>query len=198
MRRLYRMAAAAVPPPHRAWILAHQAELDHIEDVWQRRRWTVGLFTVTLAALSAQLRSDPRSFQGGTLVKIIVATLSVLNVAAGLGLAVVAIGLGDSPPIVPMLIAVLLVQGGYTLALLGGLLTARRAVVVEVIGSTLALVVGGIGVVAGVVANIDPVNGDPEYGPLTVAMLIAAHGLASLIAFTGRTGERSPRQAPVA
>lgn len=189
MSRLHRLAAALVPPPRREWILAHHAEFDHIQGTWQRRRWMFGLVTITGVALAAQLRSDPRSFQGGTLMKIIVATLSVLNVAAGLGLAVLVVGLGDSPPMVPLLSAVLVIQGGYTLVVLSGVLSARWAIVLEVVGSTLALVAGGIGVVAGIVGNIDPVGGDPEYGPLTVAMLIATHALASLLTFGGQVGD---------
>jgi hypothetical protein len=188
MRRLYRVAAAIVPPPHRAWIEAHQAELDHIERGWQRRRWALGLVPLTGIALVAQLRSDARSFRGGTLMKTVVTTLSVLNIAAGIGLTVLAVAMEGTPPIVIALSAVLLIQGGYTLAYVGGLLGSGFAQVLELAGSTLALVVGGVASVGAAIANIDPVGGDPEYAPMAVAMLIAAHGLASLIAFAGRRG----------
>jgi hypothetical protein len=186
MRHLYRITAALIPPPRDEWIRAHQAELEQIEGRWQRRRWAVGVIPLAGVALAAQLRSDPRSFQGGTLMKTIVATLSVLNVAAGIGLAVLVLVMEGTPSAVLALSAVLVVQGAYTLTFLAGSLEAGWAQALELVGSTLALVVGGIASVAAVVNNIDPVNGDPEYGPMAVAMLVAAHGLASLIAFVPR------------
>lgn len=121
-------------------------------------------------------------------MKTVVTTLSVLNIAAGIGLTVLAVAMEGTPPIVIALSAVLLIQGGYTLAYVGGLLGSGFAQVLELAGSTLALVVGGVASVGAAIANIDPVGGDPEYGPMAVAMLIAAHGLASLIAFAGRRG----------
>lgn len=191
MNRLYQAAAALVPAPRRDWIDAHRAELEHIEGVWPRRRWALGLVPLTGKALVAQLGSDPRSFQGGTLMKTVVTTLSVLNVAAGVGLAVLAAFVEGTPPMVFALSAVLLVQGAYTLAFMAGVLGSGFAQVVELAGSTLALVVGGVATVGAAIANIDPVNGDPEYAPMAVAMLIAAHGLASLVAFTGRQRVRT-------
>jgi hypothetical protein len=186
MRWLYRVAKALVPPPHREWIAAHHTELEHVDEGWRRRHWALGLIPLTGIALVAQLRSDPRSFQGGTLMKTVVTTLSVLNITAGVALAVLGVVMDGTPPIVFALSAVLLIQGGYTLAYMGGLLGSRLAQVLELTGSTLALVVGGVASVGAAIANIDAVGGDPEYAPMAVAMLIAAHGLASLVAFAGR------------
>ena len=119
-------------------------------------------------------------------MKTIVASLSTLNLAAGSGLAVLYV-IETSPSLLVLALSgTLLIQGGYTLALILGLFrshndTARH---LQLTGSTLALAVGTVGFVTGFLANIAPVNNDPEYGPMTIALLIAAHGLTSLLAST--------------
>ena len=112
-------------------------------------------------------------------------TLSVLNVAAGVGLLVLYVSQSNPPAFVLVLSLVLLVQGSYTIAFISGTLrshqeVARRA---QLGGSMLAFVAGTVGFSVGLLANIDPVNADPEYGPMTIALLIAGHGLFSLLAF---------------
>ena len=112
-------------------------------------------------------------------------TLSILNVAAGIGLLVLYVSQSSPQAFVLVLSLALLVQGSYTVVFVSGALhshheVARRA---QLGGSTLALVAGTIGFAAGLLANIDPVNADPEYGPMTIGLLIAGHGFFSLLAF---------------
>jgi uncharacterized membrane protein HdeD (DUF308 family) len=112
-------------------------------------------------------------------------TLSILNVTAGVGLSALYVSQSSPPAFVLVLSLVLLVQGSYTIAFISGTLrshheVARRA---QLGGSILALVAGTVGFAAGLFANINPVNADPEYGPMTIALLIAGHGFFSLLAF---------------
>jgi hypothetical protein len=185
MSRGHRILAAIVPSPQRQWVLSHEAEYDVIEGHWQRWRWALGLVPIVGFALVRQLRHDPRSFLGGALMKAATFTLSILNVAAGVSLLVLYVSLSSPHASVLVLSLALLVQGSYTVAFMSGALrshheVARRA---QLAGSTLALVAGTVGFAAGLLANIDPVNADPEYGPMTIALLIAGHGLFSLLAF---------------
>ncbi|MEE9228315.1 MAG: hypothetical protein V3U47_05035 [Acidimicrobiia bacterium] len=185
MSRGHRILAAIVPSPRRQWVLAHEAEYDVIEGRWQRSRWALGLVPIVGFALVSQLRHDPRSFLGGALMKAAIFTLSILNVAAGMGLLVLYVSQPSPPAFVLVLSLALLAQGSYTIAFIAGALrshheVARRA---QLGGSMLALVAGTVGFAVGLFANINPVNADPEYGPMTIALLIAGHGFFSLLAF---------------
>ena len=188
MNRLHRRLAALVPSSRSEWIRAHEAELQVVEDRWQRWQWALGLVPLVGWALASQLRQDPRKFLGGFLMKTITATSSILTIAAAISLAVLYVYVTDPnrPLLLLGLSVALLIQGSYTLAFILGLFrshneTARH---LQLTGSTLALAVGTVGFATGFLANIDPVNNDPEYGPMTIALLIAAHGLTSLLAFT--------------
>lgn len=184
MRRLHSFLARIVPPPRCDWIRAHAAEYDRVEGRSNRVRWAFGLVPLTGFALASQLRREPRSFVGGVLTRTIVATLSAIGLIAGFGLAVLSFNDSEARWVVLLLATALLVQSTFPLVFkLVRSDTARRLVLV---GSTLALVVGLAAFGAGLVSNIEPVNDDPEYGPMTIALLIASHGLASLLAFTGR------------
>ncbi len=121
-------------------------------------------------------------------MKTIIATLSILNIAAAVGLAVLYATDTDPPRVILALSLALLIQGSYTLALIFGAFRSRddTARHLQLAGSTVALIVGTVGFVNGFLANIDPVNNDPEYGPMTIAFLVAAHGLTSLLAFTSQ------------
>jgi hypothetical protein len=186
MSRLYRILFAVLPFPRNEWIRAHHAELEYVEGRWQQRRWALGLVLLTGSALTSQLRHDASTFLGGVLMKTLVATLSILNFVAGVSLLALYI-IETSPPLVVLALSgALLIQSGFTMALLLGAFgphqdTGRH---LQLSGSSLALIVGAAGFVIGFLANINPANNDPEYGPMTIALLIAAHGMASLLAFT--------------
>jgi len=186
MNRLHRALVHLVPAPRSEWIRAHEAELDHIEGRWPRWRWNLGLLPLAASALVRQIRHDPRSFLGGALMKTIVVTLSALNFVAGVGLLAILLLEPGAPMIAVALGGALLVQSCFTLALVLGAFGRHQHAArhVQLTGSTLALVVGGVGFVVGFLANINPAGNDPEYGPMAIAFLLAAHGMASLVAFT--------------
>lgn len=189
MKRLYRVLTSAVPAPFDVWLRAHEAEFAVIETRKGRTRWALGLIPLSLATFGQLIVRSPRSLVGGTLMRTIVGTLSIVNLVAGIGLAVLYLA-DTNPPIVAVLSAVLIVQGLFSLALLSGAFGNRYDAVrhVQLVGSTLALVVGLAGVLAGMVTNLAAATTDPEFGPMTVAMLLAVHGLFSLIAFGDRNG----------
>ena len=185
MTRIHRILAALVPPPRREWIRAHAAELEHVRGRSQRRRWAIGLLTLTGAALVSQLKKDPQTFLGGTIVKSIVVTLSIINLVAGVSLAALYVIETDAPSLVLALSAGLVIQGSYTLAMILGAFHSRHAVArqLQLVGSTVALMIGFTAFVVWFLANVGPVNGDPEYAPMTIALVIAGHGFASLLTF---------------
>lgn len=59
--------------------------------------------------------------------------------------------------------------------------------------SALAVLVGLGGFGPGLVANTNPANNDPGFGPMMVALLIAAHSTLSLLAF-GRHARAPARE----
>lgn len=185
MNRLHRILAALVPSPRNEWIKAHEAELQVVEDRWRRWQWALGLVSLVGWALASQLRHDPGKFLGGFLMKTIVGTLSIINLGAATGLAVLYVTDPDQPLILLALSVALMIQGSATLALILGLFRFHNETTrhFQLVGSTLALAVGTVGFATGFLANIGSVTNDPEYGPMTIAFLIAAHGLASLLAF---------------
>ena len=187
------MLAALVPSPRDAWVRAHAAELECVEGRWSRLVWRLGVVPIAGWALMSQLRHDPRSFLGGVLVATIVVGLSFLNLVAGIGLLVLYL-VEANPWLVLVLGIGLCAQGGYSLAYILGAFGRRRALArrVQLAGSGLASVVGLTGFVAGIVANVNPANNDPEYGPMTIALLVTVHGLASLLAFSGDPNPRTP------
>lgn len=129
-------------------------------------------------------------------MRTIVATLSVVNVIAGVGLAVLYF-VDASPPVVAVASGVLVVQGLFTLALIGGAFGEHSDVArhIQLVGSTLALLVGAAGMLNGMATSLAANNTDPEYGPMTIAMLLAIHGLFSLLAFGRSDRDVSTRQA---
>ena len=183
MSRVHRILAAIVPPPKREWVRAHEAEYEAIHGRWRRWRWTVGVVPIVGRALANQLRHDPRSFLGGELMQASISALSIVNISAGLALLGLYASASSPPRLVLMVALALLIQGSYTVAFLADAFRARpkAARLLQLGGSTLALLVGAVGFGAGLLANID--STDPEYGPMTTSLLIAAHGLASLLTF---------------
>ena len=128
------------------------------------------------------------------LVKAITTALSVVNVSAGFGLVVLHVATSDSPPTVLALGLALLIQGGFTLASMLNVFGFRHnaARKVQLVGSTFAVIVGVAGFTAGFLANFEAAGIDPEYGPMTMALLVAVHGLVSLLAFSPRRPARTP------
>jgi hypothetical protein len=131
-------------------------------------------------------------------MRTVLATLSAINALMGLFLLVLFVAAEDTPVIVAALGVGLLIQAGYTLAYLAGPLSrfgpwARRALIA---GQTVALLVGGFGLISSTLYNIDPPGGDPEYGPLTVGALIAFQAAVTLWMFAVRERSRWPGAQP--
>ncbi len=182
MSRAHRALAALVPEPRNQWVLGHAAELETIDRASERRRWRLGLVPLFIHALVSQLVHDPKSFLGGALLRTAAAASSAINIAASIGLA--AVYYVEPIGLVLALALVLALQGGYTAAHLAGVFRTKRSAarLLQLAGSAAAFVVGTIGLTMRLGADLTP-GGDPEYGPTTVALLIAGHGLVSLLAW---------------
>lgn len=171
----------------RSWLHAHLAEADVVEGRLRRILWRAGSVSTLGAVAVSTLVRDPMSVVRGGTMKVAPVVLSAVNLLAGLALVVLWLSIGREPLVVLVLAAVLMVQGGYTLVYVAGWLDRARPAARNVLlaGSAAALVVGSIGFITGAIVNMQPANPDPEYGPMTVAVLLAAHGaitLASAIA----------------
>jgi hypothetical protein len=126
-------------------------------------------------------------------VRLALILTSIVNVAAGLGLG----GLwfkfrnDDGMPIVVLLIALsLLIQGGFTLGHLRGL---WRQWTLFVTGESAAALVGGVAIIQGVLYNLNPTNGDYEWGPLMAATLMTTQATIGLV-YAAQSGEVGVRK----
>ncbi|MFB3044099.1 MAG: hypothetical protein ACE1Y9_01330, partial [Acidimicrobiia bacterium] len=122
---------------------------------------------------------------GEHIMKTVLLTLSVINGLMGFALIGLFIITDDTPLVVVALGVGLLIQAGFVLAYLSGVLEALepwslRAILV---GETVALLVGFFGFVSSALYNINPPGGDYEYGPLAVAALIGFHAVVALWVF---------------
>lgn len=118
---------------------------------------------------------------------------SVVNIAAGLGLGGLWFKFRHDPgmPIFVLLVALsLFIQGGFTLAHLRGL---WRQWSLFVAGEGAAALVGGVAILQGVIYNLNPTNGDYEWGPLMAATLLTTQATLGLI-FAARSGEVGVRK----
>jgi hypothetical protein len=108
------------------------------------------------------------------------ATLSLVNVFAAIGLTILYLSSDQQPVLVLILASGLALQGLFTAAVLGRSFGSfqRDAERLALIGSGLALIIGVSAFVYGLLNNVGAL--DPEYGPMTVALLIAAHAAATL------------------
>ena len=191
-------AAVLVPEEHRSWIEWYAAEIQAIGSDREAVRWVLGAVPVISRSLLAAVVRDPLSFVGGALIKTVVATLGVVALIGGLALAGMFAFASGVPVVVLVLAAALMVQGGYVLAYLNGALRRFEpfARYLLLIGSTLAALVGFAAFAQAVVFNVRAANPDPEFGPMTVALVITAVGLVSLLAFASDTREGPPRGDP--
>ncbi len=132
------------------------------------------------------------------MLRFVLILASIANVAAGLGLG----GLwfkfrhDSGMPIVVLLVgSSLVIQGGFTLGHLRGLW--RRwglpSFALFTAGEAAAALVGAVAILQGVIYNLQPVNGDFEFGPLTAATLMTTQATIGLI-FVARSGEFGVRK----
>lgn len=132
------------------------------------------------------------------MLRIALILASIANVAAGVGLAGLWFNFRNDPgmPIVVLFIALsLLVQGGFTLGHLRGIWKGWGAPSLSlfVTGESAAALVGGVAILQGVIYNLNPTNGDYEWGPLMAATLLTTQATIGLI-FAVRSGEFGVRK----
>lgn len=132
------------------------------------------------------------------MLRIALILTSIANVAAGLGLGGLWFKFRNDAgmPIVVLLIALsLVVQGGYTLGHLRGIWKGwgLPSFPLFVTGETAAALVGGVAILQGVIYNLNPTNGDYEWGPLMAATLLTTQATLGLI-FTARSNEFGVRK----
>jgi hypothetical protein len=101
-------------------------------------------------------------------------------------------------PIIVLLIALsLLVQGGFTLGYLAGLWRRWQSPAAQlfVIGEFAAGLVGSVTALQGILYNMQPTNGDYEFGPLTASVFMTIQAVLGLL-YVIRSGE-FPEGTPV-
>jgi hypothetical protein len=126
-------------------------------------------------------------------LRIALILASIVNVAAGLGLGGLWLKFrhDEGMPIVVLFVALsLFIQGGFTLGHLRG---PWRQWSLFVAGEGAAALVGAVAILQGVVYNLQPTNGDYEFGPLLAATLMTTQAAIGLI-FAARSGEIGVRK----
>jgi hypothetical protein len=138
-------------------------------------------------------------------VRLALILASIANIAAGLGLGGLWFKFRNDPgmPIVVLFVALsLFIQGGFTLGHLRGVWKqwGLPSFPLFVAGEGAAALVGALGILQGVIYNLNPTNGDYEFGPLMAATLMTTQATIGLIFAAGspefgashqtRTGER--------
>jgi hypothetical protein len=94
-------------------------------------------------------------------------------------------------PIVVLLVGLsLLIQGGFTIGHVRGL---WRQWNLFVAGEGAAALVGAVAILQGVIYNLQPTNGDYEFGPLMAATLMTTQATIGLI-FAAQSGEVGVRR----
>ena len=120
---------------------------------------------------------------------------SAVNLAFGLGLTGVYLRLRSAADLPIMVLVVglsLFVQGAYTIGYLRGWWSrfGERATQLFVAGQCVAALAGALETVHGILYNLQPVNRDQEFGPLTAALLMGTQAILGLV-FAARN-ERQP------
>lgn len=185
---------ALVPLSRREWLEALFAERQAMASTFENALWTLGALKLVGWTVLTEVRHHPRYLLEEAFMKTIVATLSAVNVVAAFGLGGVFVATNDVPWIVLAISAGLLAQGGYTLLHLTGALERYQPYARHLLlsGQSLALMIGLLGAVSSMTYNVNPPNGDNEYGPLTVAILILTLAAATLFAETVAPRQDSP------
>ena len=123
-------------------------------------------------------------------MQTVLATLCVINTVFGLFLVALFLFTQGSPILVLFLAVGLITQGGYTLWYMRVRSRSDEPWSSRILltGETIALLIGVGGFTIAVMNNINPVNGDYEYGPIAVSGLIAAQAAAALYVYAIRIG----------
>ncbi len=118
---------------------------------------------------------------------------SLANSAAGVGLAVLWYRYRHDPgmPIIVLFVALsLFVQGGFTVGHIDGLWKRWGIPSFQffVTGESAAALVGAVAILQGVLYNLQPVNGDYEFGPLLAATLMTTQATIGLVYAARKNG----------
>ncbi|MDQ3697006.1 MAG: hypothetical protein M3373_03125 [Gemmatimonadota bacterium] len=126
------------------------------------------------------------------MLRIALAAASVVNVAAGVAIFIsLVLHRGPGIPTVAYLAALtVVIQGAYTLLCLaaGGSRRAAPLWSLLIAGETAAVIVGAIAASTGVLYNLNPRNGDHEFGPMMLGAIMFVQAALAL-AFAARTEE---------
>ena len=139
------------------------------------------------------------------MVRLALILASIANVAAGLGLGALWFKFrhDSGMPIIVLFVALsLIIQGGFTLGHLRGVWKqwGLPSFSMFVAGEGAAALVGALAILQGVIYNLNPTNGDYEFGPLMAATLMTTQATIGLVfaalspefgaSHQTRTGER--------
>ena len=186
MSRPHRLLAALVPPPRDQWIRAHAAELVHIEGRRARTKWQLGVVPLFGWALASQLLQQPplvpRKHTHARNCRRPLVREPDRRRGARWYLPHQHSASEHARPrprahCSSNVRAYLPARARCTKAGATHFTCPRRQ---RTCCRDRARCVLAAGVATNIVATAD----DPEYGPMTVVLLIGAHGAASLLAFT--------------
>jgi hypothetical protein len=176
---LYRRVLALTPPQHRTRFGEDQIRL--FGDLLVMGESPARLWLRALPDL-VRVLVESKETTVNHAARIALGALSLGPLALGVIVAWIAIDeFGDEPRLLPLVALALLLQGGFTLLWLGGRLSRwhRLATDVFIVGEVAAMVAGSA-MVADAVASRIP--SDPEYAPILIGVVVAAHGLVGLLA----------------
>ncbi len=128
------------------------------------------------------------------MTKIVLLACSSINALCGLALmgAFLLLPAAGLPLIAFLTGLALCVQGAFTLAYLSSLLTPwhARATAALIAGEAAAMLAGGLAVANGVLYNLHPRNGDFEFGPMSLGVLMITQAALALL-YASQGGEQS-------
>lgn len=118
---------------------------------------------------------------------------SLANSGAGVGLAALWYRYRHDPgmPIIVLFVALsLFIQGGFTLGHIEGLWKRWGIPSFQffITGESAAALVGAVAILQGVLYNLQPVNGDYEFGPLLAATLMTTQATIGLVYAARKNG----------
>ena len=192
LRRPGRLVIRLLPSSRRSWGDAFLAEMDEMTSARTALRWLIG-------GSRFVVRGWLESMTGGDIVKTVLATLSVIGGVLGLFL-IGLFGFTEGNPLLVLALGLgLVIQGVYTLAYMTGRLEtfepwSLRALLA---GQTIALLTGLLGFVSSALYNINPPEGDYEYGPLTVGAVITVQAVTALWVYALRNRAESVQAPPI-
>ena len=128
------------------------------------------------------------------MTKIVLLACSSINMLCGLALMGIFLLLPAAGfPMIAFLTGLsLCIQGAFTLAYLSSRLTPwhARATAALIAGEAAAILAGGLAVAQGVLYNLNPRNGDFEFFPMSLGVLMVTQAAIALLYAAG-SGERA-------